>query len=115
MRLVERVEVIRKLEEWQVGKASAKELWEWALQIKEDGEPKDSVVQDVLDILADLPMDLVIVDDAQVLIEALQDNLDQVQLSQNLIWNYFDFLNTEPRKEALIDDPFYGPFCAPTY
>tara|TARA_B100000427_G_C14987504_1_gene368215 strand:- start:102 stop:449 length:348 start_codon:yes stop_codon:yes gene_type:complete len=115
MRLLERAELVDKLKNWQTGTVDAEEIWRWALELKEDYSPGDSVIQDVVDVLAELPQDLVTVEDAQVLIEALETNIGQDPLSQNLIWNYFDYLDTESRKQTLAEDPLYAPFCTPAY
>ena len=115
MRLLDREELLAKLKDWQNDNLNAELIWRWALELKEAYSPGDKVVQDVVDVLAELPQDLVTVEDAQVMIEALENNLGQEQLSQNLIWNYFDYLDTESRKPTLAEDPLYEPFCTPAY
>ena len=113
--MTERSAVIARLQDWQAGTLDPKAVWEWALQVKEANDPADEVVRDVVDVLAELPQDLVLVEDAQVLIEALENPLDETVLSQNLVWNYFDIVDQAGRKTALADDPFYGPFCGEIY
>ena len=116
MQLLQRDELVGQLKSWQNGKLHAESIWRWALELKEeDYSPADAVIQDVVDVLADIPQDLITQEDAQVMIEALETNIDQDELSQNLIWNYFDYLNTESRKSVLSEDPFYAPFCTPAY
>ena len=116
MQLLQRNELIGQLKGWQDGKFHSESIWRWALELKEgDYSPADVVIQDVVDVLADIPQDLITPEDAQVMIEALETNIGQDELSQNLLWNYFDYLNTEPRKSLLIEDPFYAPFCTPAY
>jgi hypothetical protein len=112
---IERNAVIDKLTEWQSGAIDAKGLWEWAVDVTEIASPADDAVRDVMDVLIDLPQDLVIAEDAQVMIEALNNPPGEVTESQNLVWNYFDFVDKEGRKVALADDPLYAPFCTPTY
>jgi len=116
MQLLQRNELLKQLKSWQRGDLPAESIWRWALELKErDYSPADAVIQDVVDVLADIPQDLITMEDAQVMIEALETNIGQDELSQNLIWNYFDYLNTEPRKSVLSEDPFYAPFCTPAY
>ena len=116
MQLLQRDELLEQLKSWQLGNLPAESIWRWALGLKEgDYSPADAVIQDVVDVLADIPQDLITLEDAQVMIEALETNIGQDELSQNLIWNYFDYLNTEARKSVLSEDPFYAPFCTPAY
>ena len=115
MRVLERAELVDKLRNWQAGNVNAEEIWRWSLELKEGYSPGDRVIQDVVDVLAELPQDLVTLEDSQVMIDALETNIGQDQLSQNLIWNYFDYLNTESRKQTLAEDPFYAPFCTSAY
>ena len=116
MQLLQRDELLVQLKSWQLGDLPAESIWRWALELKErDYSPADTVIQDVVDVLADIPQDLITLEDAQVMIEALETNIGQDELSQNLIWNYFDYLNTESRKSVLIEDPFHAPFCTPAY
>lgn len=116
MQLLQRNELIGQLKGWQDGELHSESIWRWALELKEvDYSPADAVIQDVVDVLADIPQDLITPEDAQVMIEALETNIGQDELSQNLLWNYFDYLNTESRKSLLIEDPFYAPFCTPAY
>ena len=116
MQLLQRDELVDQLLGWQNGEVNAESIWRWASELKEGNySPADSVIQDVVDVLADIPQDLITLEDAQVMIEALESNIGQDELSQNLLWNYFDYLNTESRKSVLIEDPFYAPFCAPAY
>ena len=116
MQLLQRNELLKQLKSWQRGELPAESIWRWALELKErDYSPADAVIQDVVDVLADIPQDLITLEDAQVMVDALETNIGQDELSQNLIWNYFDYLNTEPRKSVLSEDPFYAPFCTPAY
>jgi hypothetical protein len=115
MNQIERNTVIDKLTAWQNGEVDAQGIWEWSLSTKEKGTPVDGAVQDVMDVLVALPQDLIIVDDAQVMLEALRNPVEELTESQNLVWNYFDFIDTEGRKQALADDPFYGDFCGQAY
>ena len=116
MQLLQRDELVGQLKGWQNGELHAETIWRWASELKErDYSPADDVIQDVVDVLADIPQDLITLEDAQVMIEALETNIGRDELSQNLLWNYFDYLNTESRKSLLMEDPFYAPFCAPAY
>ena len=93
MQLLQRDELVGQLKSWQNGELHAESIWRWALELKEgDYSPADAVIQDVVDVLADIPQDLITQEDAQVMIEALETNIDQDELSQNLIWNYFKIL-----------------------
>ena len=112
---LERAVVIEKLTEWQSGKLDANGIWSWSLAVTEVAAPADAAVRDVMDVLVALPQDLIVADDAQVMIEALSNPLSELTESQNLVWNYFDFIDTEGRKQMLAEDPFYAPYCVRAY
>jgi len=46
-----------------------------------------------------------------VMLDALNNPLDQADLSSNLLWNYADMIDHVGRRQALVADPFYGPYC----
>lgn len=110
---IQRSELIAKLQAWQNEETDAKAIWEWSLAANAASAPADAAVRDVMDVLVALPQDMIVVEDAQVMIEALSNPPHELTESQNLIWNYFDFVDIDGRKQALADDPFYGAFCAP--
>jgi hypothetical protein len=115
MNQIERTTVVDKLTAWQSGAIDAKAIWEWSLTAVETGTPADAAVADVMDVLVALPQDLIIVDDAGVMLEALANPIEELTESQNLVWNYFDFIDTEGRKQMLADDAFYGEFCGAAF
>ena len=115
MNQIERTTVVDKLTAWQGGAIDAQTIWQWSLTAAAEGTPADAAVADVMDVLVALPQDLIIVDDAQVMLDALSNPMTELTESQNLVWNYFDFIDTEGRKQMLADDPFYGEFCGATF
>ena len=50
-------------------------------------------------------------EDAEVMLDALANSQDEADLSANLLWNYADMIDQNARRQALISDPFYGPYC----
>ena len=93
------------------GHIGAPEIWQWAKDVHEESEAADRVVADIIKILTALPHDVVIQEDCEVFLDALANPLEDADLSLNLLWNYFDMLDEGTRKRALLDDPFYGPYC----
>ena len=67
MRLLDREELLAKLKDWQNDNLNAESIWRWALELKEAYSPSDRVVQDVVDVLAELPQDLVTVEDLSLI------------------------------------------------
>ena len=60
MQLLQRDELLEQLKSWQLGDLPAESIWRWALGLKEgDYSPADAVIQDVVDVLADIPQDLI--------------------------------------------------------
>lgn len=99
------------LREWQQGKKDALNVWEWAQAAKQGGALADDLVRDLVDCLVALPFDMIIASDAQVMLDALANPLEETDLSINLLWNHLDGINADARRGALRDDPFYGQFC----
>ena len=64
-----------------------------------------------MEMLCALPQDLWIEEDAEVMIDALQNPMEQSDLSMNLLWNYPDIVDLRRRRRALEDHPLYGPYC----
>ena len=65
----------------------------------------------VMEMLCAIPQDLWIEEDAQVMIDALSNPIDQSDLSINLLWNYPDIVDLAGRRRARHDHPLYGPYC----
>ena len=99
------------LRAWQTGENGPLEVWEWAQAAKQSGEMADELVRDLVDCLATLPFDLLIVDDAEVMLDALANPPEEADLSINLLWNHLDGINADGRRGQLSGDPFYGQFC----
>ena len=113
--MIGREETLAQLLAWQAGTASPETVWQWAAQHKSSGQPaEDALVRDVIDVLADLPQDLVTLEEAEIMIYGLSNPPAEADLAQNLLWNHLDGLDMDARRRALAEDPFYGPFCLPT-
>ena len=111
MSILERDEVVSKLQAWQNQAVDSEEIWQWSLQAAETRSTSDDVIKAVMEMLCALPQDLWIEEDAEVMIDALQNPLDQSDLSVNLLWNYPGIVDLRRRRRALEDHPLYGPYC----
>jgi len=111
MSILERDEVVSKLQAWQNQAMDSEGIWQWALQAVETRSTVDDVIKAVMEMLCALPQDLWIEEDAEVMIDALQNPMDQSDLSVNLLWNYPDIVDMRGRRRALEDHPLYGPYC----
>jgi hypothetical protein len=111
MSILERDEVVSKLQAWQSQAVDSEGIWQWSLQAAETRSTSDDVIKAVMEMLCALPQDLWTEEDAEVMIDALQNPLDQSDLSVNLLWNYPDIVDLRRRRRALEDHPLYGPYC----
>lgn len=113
-----RAEALDWLTRWHSGRCDAEAIWQWAAELKArqaDGEAlhcEDDLVRDIIDVLATLPQDLILREDAEVMIYGLSNPPEEADLAQNLLWNHIDGLDLQQRRRELQDDPLYGPFCA---
>lgn len=100
---------------WISGELDAQGIWDWAQAQKvaqaEGAQAEDGLVQDIVDVLAHLPFDLITVEDGEIMLYTLDNPPEEADLGQNLLWNHFDALDTTTRRVLLRDDPFYGPYC----
>lgn len=108
--MTSRVETKKVLDQWLAGESAPEAVWRWASAEKETGNPEDALVQDVVDVLAGLPYDLITEEDAEVMSYCLGNPVEESDLGQNLLWNHLDGVDTDSRRRALADDDFYGPF-----
>lgn len=111
MSILERDEVVSKLQAWQDQAVDSEHIWQWSLQVVETRSTGDDVIKAVMEMLCALPQDLWIEEDAEVMIDALQNPMEQSDLSMNLLWNYPDIVDLRRRRRALEDHPLYGPYC----
>ena len=109
--LISREEVTQVLRAWQQGENDPLAVWQWAQAAKESGVMADELVRDLVDCLATLPFDLIVVEDAEVMLDALANPPEEADLSVNLLWNHLDGINADGRRSELSRDPFYGQFC----
>ncbi len=112
MSILERNEVVAQLRAWQAAELDSEAIWRWALAAVEQRSTQDKVIMAVMEMLCELPQDLLIEEDAEVMIDALSNPADQADLSMNLLWNYPDIIDQRGRRRALEDHPLYGPYCA---
>jgi len=108
--LTTRDEARKVLIDWTDGVLAEQEVWQWAQRVQEESRPADDLVRDIIDNLAVLPFDFITVEDAQVMLDALANPLEETDLSVNLLWNYLDMVNSDSRRYKLADHPFYGQF-----
>ena len=109
--MISREEVEQVLRAWRAGEKEPLEVWRWAEEAKQRGSAADDLVRDLVDCLAVLPFDMIIEEDAEVMLDALANPLDETDLSVNLLWNHLDGIPTDGRRYELSDHPFYGQFC----
>ena len=111
MVIMQRDEIIPKLQAWHQQALDSEEIWRWALQATSECVTDDEVIKAVMEMLCAIPQDLWIEEDAQVMIDALSNPVDQSDLSINLLWNYPDIVDLASRRRTLHDHPLYGPDC----
>ena len=111
MVILQRDEIIPKLQAWHQQAIDSEEIWRWALQATSECLTDDEVIKAVMEMLCAIPQDLWIEEDAQVMIDALSNPVDQSDLSINLLWNYPDIVDLAGRRRTLQDHPLYGPYC----
>jgi len=109
--VITREEVTTLLTQWHGGAKTELEIWQWAEQAKESGGAADVLVRDLVDNLATLPFDMITTEDVPVMLDALRNPISEADLSVNLLWNHLDGIDTNGRREALREHPFYGEFC----
>ena len=111
MVILQRDEIISKLQAWHQQALDSEEIWRWALQSTAECVTEDVVIRAVMEMLCAIPQDLWIEEDAQVMIDALSNPVAQSDLSINLLWNYPDIVDLAGRRRSLHDHPLYGPYC----
>ena len=112
MVILQRDEIIYKLRAWHQQALESEEIWRWALQATSESATDDEVIKAVMEMLCAIPQDLWIEEDAQVMIDALSNPVDQSDLSINLLWNYPDIVDLADRRRTLHHHPLYGPYCS---
>ena len=111
MVILQRDEIISKLQAWHQQALDSEEIWRWALQSTAECVTEDVVIRAVMEMLCAIPQDLWVEEDAQVMIDALSNPVAQSDLSINLLWNYPDIVDLAGRQRTLHDHPLYGPYC----
>jgi hypothetical protein len=111
MEVLDRLQLMQQVTLWQEERIDSEAMWLWALQTRSQVQASDAAVRDALDMLCAIPEDLLICEDAEVILDALGNPLDQTDLSCNLLWNYIDMIDTKERRTSLSQDPFYGAYC----
>ena len=112
MVILQRDEIISKLQAWHQQALDSEEIWRWALQATAECVTEDVVIRAVMEMLCAIPQDLWVEEDAQVMIDALSNPVAQSDLSINLLWNYPDIVDLAGRRRTLHDHPLYGPYCS---
>ena len=85
MVILQRDEIISKLQAWHQQALDSEEIWRWALQATAECVTEDVVIRAVMEMLCAIPQDLWVEEDAQVMIDALSNPVAQSDLSINLI------------------------------
>ena len=111
MVILQRDEIISKLQAWHQQVLDSEEIWRWALQATAECVTEDVVIRAVMEMLCAIPQDLWVEEDAQVMIDALSNPVAQSDLSINLLWNYPDIVDLAGRRRTLHDHPLYVPYC----
>ncbi|MEM9624147.1 MAG: hypothetical protein AAF993_21085 [Pseudomonadota bacterium] len=109
-----RAQIQHILQQWQAGAMDELAVWQWGEQARQDyreqGGGDDELTRDILDLLAALPYEMLVVEDATVLLDALANPRDETDLSVNLLWNHMDSVEVDTRREVYAQHPFYGQF-----
>ncbi len=113
--LTQRAELSSVLQAWLAGESTPEAVWHWAVAQQADKDHEDELVRDCVDTLSSLPYDLIVPEDAQIMLYGLGNPPEEADLAVNLLWNHLDGLDTQARRDALRDDPFYGPYCSDVY
>ena len=98
MVILQRDEIISKLQAWHQQALDSEEIWRWALQATAECVTEDVVIRAVMEMLCAIPQDLWVEEDAQVMIDALSNPVAQSDLSINLLWNYPDIVDLASRR-----------------
>lgn len=108
----EREELIKTLRDWQNGTLTASQVHEWGENhFPYSGEPHDEVTNEVLQRLDILDMNLLIAEDAPMLLDVLANATTGAEADQMIDAYYKSNVNIEARKRQLASDPLYAPFC----
>jgi len=116
--LASREQIQQVLGQWQAGTMDELAVWQWAEQARQElrqaieTQPaaRDELARDLLDILAALPYEMLVVEDIVVLLDALANPIAETDLSINMLWNHMDAIDVDTRRDEYIDHPFYGQF-----
>ena len=77
MKELARPELIEQITAWQSGQLSSEDMWNWALEQRAQRTPSDVAVRDALDMLCAIPEDLLLPEDAEVMLDALANSPDE--------------------------------------
>ena len=112
--VIGREQVRKVLTEWQTGERIELSVWQWGEQaheqIKQQVSCEDELVRDIVDLLASLPYEMLVIEDIPVLLDALSNPIDETDLSINLVWNYMDGVDVDGRRIVYAEHEFYGHF-----
>jgi len=117
-RIVTRNDIIKVLVAWQLGEMSTQDVYTWADDLypfnyeAEDWEVADdgnSVTSCVLSMLEKFDMDLALPEDTVIYLEFLATPKGQFATGYDKCQKQLATIDKEARKNALRNDPFYGP------
>ena len=112
---MQRTEVRQILQAWQAHSMDELAVWQWgekALAARlEHGDEQDELVADIVDLLAALPYEMVLLDDVPVFLDALANPAAETDLSINLLWNHMDGVDVDTRRHQYQSHFFYGQFA----
>jgi hypothetical protein len=117
-KLVTRLDLVRKLEAWHQGELASVELWHWAEDIYmpgstefEDWEEDYSASNEVLAHLDNLPMNLMLPEDAPIHIKFLCNPPSDFDTAFQAWQKALDAIDFEKRRNELTGREPYAPFC----
>lgn len=105
-----RSELVELLSGWCGGSLDELHVWQWSQEARETGDHEDELVNDIVANLAALPYDMILTEDAEVMLDALRNPPDETDLSINLLWNHIDAIDVDSRRARMREHAFYGAF-----
>ncbi|HJW71888.1 MAG TPA: hypothetical protein VJ486_03460 [Geothrix sp.] len=111
--IVSRKDLRLLLTRWQSGEVAAPEVHQWAEDrfATDIWVPEDDVVNEVLGTLDMLDINLVIVEDIPVLLQALEMGPGLVDDVARLLEDHWKVIPMLQRAKTLVTDPLYASFA----
>jgi hypothetical protein len=108
-----RSEIESILRRWQSGELTHVEVFDWANNrfCTSQWDPEDEIVNEVLSELDTLNINLTTADDISHLLGLLKIPSGELEIARSHQVAYSKTIDLQSRRAALVNDPFYAPFC----